>query len=84
MKRHHIPYIIWDCNYTRDSLGGTMMKFRRMLVDFTFKKAAACITYGTVFRDYLLRLGRKPEEVFVAQNTINIQKIIDTKQHTSP
>lgn len=38
MKRHHIPYIIWDCNYTRDTLGGAMMKFRRKLLDFTYKK----------------------------------------------
>lgn len=77
LKRHHIPFIIWDCKYTRDTLRGTLMKFRNKLVDFTFKKAAACITYGTVFRDYLLKLGRKPEEIFVAQNTINIEKIIE-------
>lgn len=79
LKRHHIPFIIWDCNYTRDTLGGAAVKFRKRLVDFTFRKAAACITYGTVFRDYLLKLGRKPEDVFVAQNTINIQKIIDKR-----
>lgn len=79
MKKRHIPYIIWDCNYTRDTLGGVFVKMRKKLVDFTFKKAAACITYGSVFRDYLLKLGKKPEEVFVAQNTIDIQNIIDNR-----
>ena len=79
MKRNHIPYIIWDCNYTRDTLGGVFVRLRKKLVDFTFKKAAACITYGSVFRDYLLKLGKRPEEVFVAQNTINIQNIIDNR-----
>lgn len=77
LKRRHIPFIIWDCNYTRDTLGGAMVKFRKSLVDFTFRKAAACITYGTVFREYLVKLGRNPEDIFVAQNTINIQKIIE-------
>lgn len=76
MKRHHIPFVIWDCNYTRDTLGVNAVKLRRMLVDFTYKASNACITYGSVFRDYLLRLGRKPEEVFVAQNTINIESIL--------
>lgn len=79
MKCHHIPFIIWDCNYTRDTLGGSIVKFRKKLVDFTFKKAAACITYGSVFRDYLLRLGRRNEDVFVAQNTINIESIISRR-----
>lgn len=82
MKRKHIPFIIWDCNYTRDTLGGVFVKLRKKLVDFTFKKAAACITYGSVFRDYLLKLGKRPEEVFVAQNTINIQKIMDNRSAT--
>lgn len=80
MKRKRIPYIIWDCNYTRDTLGSVFVKMRKKLVDFTFKKAAACITYGSVFREYLLKLGKRPEEVFVAQNTINIEKILDNRR----
>lgn len=76
MKRHHIPFIIWDCNYTRDTLGSVMVSIRKKFVDFTFKKAAACITYGSVFRDYLKDLGRKEEDIFIAQNTINIESII--------
>jgi len=79
LKRHHIPYVIWDCNYTRDTLGGRTVKLRKVLVEYTYKNAAACITYGSVFKDYLLRLGRKSEEVFVAQNTINIESIISKR-----
>ena len=79
LKLHRIPFIIWECNYTRDTLGRFSVRIRRKLVDFTFLEAAACISYGSVFRDYLLKLGRKPEDVFVAQNTIDIQKIIDNR-----
>ena len=79
MRRHHIPYIIWECNYTRDTLGSLSVKFRRKLVDYTFRHAAACISYGSVFRDYLLKLGISPDKVIVAQNTINVQKIIDNR-----
>ena len=79
MKKHHIPYIIWDCNYTRDNIGIFALKLRKGLVDFTFKKAAACISYGTVFRDYLIRLGKEKESVFVAQNTINVEAILEKR-----
>lgn len=82
MKRHHIPFVIWDCNYTRDTLGGVMVSIRRKLVDFTFKKAAACISYGSVFREYLIQLGRNEEDVFIAQNTINIESIIEKRSES--
>lgn len=78
-KRRGIPFCIWDCHYTRDTLGSFAVKIRHAAVDFTFKKATACIAYGTWFRDYLLKLGRKPEEVFVAQNTINIESLLEKR-----
>ena len=82
MKRHDIPYIIWDCNYTRDSLGSYTKSFRKKLVDFTYRKATACITYGSVFKKYLLGIGRSEKDVFVAQNTINIESIIKKQTAT--
>ena len=75
-KRHHIPYITWDCNYQRPELGGSQVRLRSKLVDKTDMDASVCLTYGTKLRDELIRKGRDERDVIVAQNTINIEKII--------
>lgn len=79
LKRHNIPYITWDCNWTRDTLGGILVKIRKKLVDFTYKKAKVCLTYGHTFKDYLINIGKQKENIVVAQNTINIEKIIENR-----
>jgi glycosyltransferase involved in cell wall biosynthesis len=75
-KHHHIPYITWDCNYQRPELGGLQVRLRSKLVDKTDMEASVCLTYGTKLRDELIRKGRDEKDVIVAQNTINIEKII--------
>lgn len=79
LKRHNIPYITWDCNWTRDTLGDILVKIRKKLVDFTYKKAKVCLTYGHTFKDYLLGIGKPEDKIVVAQNTINIEKIIENR-----
>lgn len=79
LKRHNIPYITWDCNYTRDTLNGLAVKIRKKMVDFTYKKAKVCLTYGHVFKNYLLNIGKPADRIVVAQNTINIEKIIKNR-----
>lgn len=79
LKRHNIPYVTWDCNWTRDTLGGILVKIRKKLVDYTYKKAKVCITYGHVFKDYLINIGKPKDKIVVAQNTINIEKILGNR-----
>ena len=79
LKKHDIPYVTCDCNYTRDTVGGLAVKVRKKLVDFTYKKAKVCLTYGHVFKDYLINMGKTKDKVVVAQNTINIEKIIKNR-----
>ena len=79
LKRHKIPYVTWDCNWTRDSLGGLLVKIRKVLVDFTYKKAKVCLTYGHAFKDYLINIGKPEDKIVVAQNTINSEKIIENR-----
>lgn len=74
-KRHKIPYITWDCNYTRDSLKSFLVRIRKKIVDFTYKQANVCITYGSFFKEYLIQLGINPNNIVVAQNTINVEKL---------
>ena len=75
-KMHNIPYITWDCNYQRPELGGRTASFRDRLVNKTDMDASICLTYGTKLKHTLVKLGKKDDDVIVAQNTINIEKII--------
>ena len=79
LKKHNIPYVTWDCNYTRDTLNGLAVKIRKKMVDFTYRKAKVCLTYGYVFKDYLLNIGKSADKIVVAQNTINIEKILENR-----
>lgn len=79
LMRLNIPYITWDCNYTRDTLNGLAVKIRKKMVDFTYKNAKVCLTYGHVFKDYLLNMGKPEDCIVVAQNTINVEKIFENR-----
>lgn len=78
-KRHHIPYITWDCNYQKPELNGAQVGIRTRLVNKTDMDAAICLTYGTKLKKELISLGKDEKDVVVAQNTINIEKIIDER-----
>lgn len=83
LKRHHIPYLIWECGFTRETLKSFVVGFRQKLNDYTYRNAASCISYSHYFRNYLLGLGKKLGDVIVAQNTINIEKIIKERNITA-
>lgn len=82
VKTHKIPYVIWECGYTRDTLKSWLVKFRKALVDKTYKMASVCICYGTRLRDYIVKIGKNPKDVIVAQNTINVEKLIENRSTT--
>lgn len=79
VKTHRIPYVIWECGYTRDTLKSWLVKFRKALVDKTYKMASVCVCYGTRLRDYIVSIGKNPQDVFVAQNTINVEKLMENR-----
>lgn len=75
-KLHHIPYITWDCNYQKPDMGGGKKTLRTILVNKTDMGASVCLTYGSRLKNELIRLGKDEKDVVVAQNTINIERII--------
>lgn len=79
MRKKGIPYIVWDCNYLKPELGGKAIKLRTALMNKVYRGATGFLTYGTKFRDYLLEIGRKPEDIIVAQNTINVERILENR-----
>lgn len=75
-KKNNIPYAIWGCNYTRADLNGILAKLRERIYHKIYKNATMLIPYGTLYRDYFLRLGIEKEKIVVAQNTINVEAIV--------
>ncbi len=78
-KRNRIPYITWDCNYQKPELRSYQVSARKHLVNKTDMEASVCLTYGTKLKKELVSLGKDEKDVVVAQNTINIEKIIEER-----
>lgn len=75
-KKNNIPYAIWGCNYTRADLNGTLAKIRERIYHYIYRHAKILIPYGTLYRDYFVKLGIPQDRIVVAQNTINVEAIV--------
>lgn len=75
-----IPYAIWGCNYTRASLNKALAKLRERIYLFLYKNATVLIPYGTLYRDYFIKIGMSPNKIIVAQNTINVEDIVEREK----
>lgn len=76
-KKNNIPYAIWGCNYTRADLNGGLAKVRERIYHYIYKNAKILIPYGTLYRDCFINLGIPKERIVVAQNTINVEAIVE-------
>jgi glycosyltransferase involved in cell wall biosynthesis len=72
------PYAIWGCNYTRHDLKKPLVYIRNKIYNFIYKNSSLIIPYGTIYRNYLINTGISEKKIIVAQNTINIEKIIES------
>lgn len=83
-KKNNIPYAIWGCNYTRANLNGGLAKLREKIYRYIYKNAKTLIPYGTLYRDYFINLGIPKERIIVAQNTINVEAIVEKHKNILP
>lgn len=72
---HHIPYATWRCGYNRD-YNSLAAKIRGALINYVEKHANYNITYGTWYRNELLKKGIPEDHIIIAQNTINTDDIL--------
>ncbi|MDD6482270.1 MAG: glycosyltransferase family 4 protein [Lachnospiraceae bacterium] len=73
-----IPYAIWSCGYIRPDLNGIFVKIREYFLNYFDKRATAHIAYHTNRKEYLVKKGINPERIFVAQNTIDTERIMSS------
>ena len=68
---------LWGCGYTRQEIQGIRRKLRGKIRSLFLNRASFIITYGTKLKNELLQQGVEESKIFVAQNTINIEKILN-------
>jgi len=74
---HKIKVGIWGCGYIRDEISGIKRNIRGIFSDFFLRKADIIICYGSRYKKTLVETGINESKIFVAQNTINIERIFD-------
>ena len=67
---------IWSNGSVRKEITGIKKKIRGVLLNFFLFRAKFHICYGTRYKKELLALGIEESKLFVAQNTINVEKIL--------
>lgn len=74
---HKIPYSSWRCGYNRDDYSKLSARIRGTIITFVEKHAMNCIAYGSYYKNILCRKGVLPEKVIIAQNTIDVEGIME-------
>jgi glycosyltransferase involved in cell wall biosynthesis len=72
-RMRRVPYVIWSGSTVNEpSLQRTLTL---PLVKTIVRGSAAGVAYGTRAKEYLVRLGARPERVFIAMNTADVEAI---------
>ena len=80
-RMRRIPFVIWSGSTINEP--SVQRTLTLPLVKTIVRGSAAGIAYGTRAKEYLVRLGARPERVFVAMNTVDID-YFRTRSDLSP
>lgn len=75
-KKEGIPYAIWGCNYTRPDMKRPLKYIRDSIYPHIYRNASVLMPYGTLYRDYFLKIGIPNEDIIVVQNSIDVESIV--------
>jgi glycosyltransferase involved in cell wall biosynthesis len=73
---HKIKVGLWSNGSVRKEITGIKKKIREFFLNFFLYRAKVHISYGSRYKKELLAMGIDESKVFVAQNTINVEKIL--------
>lgn len=76
--KKRIPYAIWSCGWVRPSLAKTVGGIREKILLYFDKRATAHIAYHTQRKKYLISKDIPSDTIFVAQNTIDTEQIMQS------
>lgn len=75
LLRNKIPYLLWGSAYERLEAGWITRIIRRPIRRFFLDRAAGHICYGEDLRQELIERGIPEQRIWVAQNTVNVERI---------
>ncbi|MEW6557428.1 MAG: glycosyltransferase family 4 protein [Elusimicrobiota bacterium] len=69
------PLIIWDNGRKKGTRAKSILKeIVGPIHTLILKNATAVIGYGSICKEYFIACGVKPEKIFIAQNTIGVER----------
>jgi glycosyltransferase involved in cell wall biosynthesis len=72
-----IPFIWWDAGRKADARRRFLRRLFDPILKFCIRKSSACIAYNSIAYTYLRSAGASPEKVFIAQNTVDTNRICE-------
>lgn len=77
-KMLKIPFAFWVCGWRRPELVGFHLNFRDIVYERFLKLADLLISYSSSYANDLRKDGFDSRKIIVAQNTINIERIVSS------
>lgn len=84
-KIHNVPFTIWSGSIETEKRNNSFLRkfIRKQLI----KSASTFVAYGTLAKEYLIKMGAHPENTFIGINTVDTQfyrdKTNDAREVTS-
>lgn len=75
-KFRGIPVAFWGSGHKRPEIRGLRLVLKEKAANLVLKLASAHICYGSRYADELRKKNIEPESIFVAQNTIDVDRIL--------
>jgi glycosyltransferase involved in cell wall biosynthesis len=75
------PYVLWSSGHKRVGLSEKKLMIRDFFKSFFTKRSSAYITYSTHYASQLSTTAYPINKIFPAQNTINIERIIQDNKN---
>ncbi|GHA46106.1 hypothetical protein GCM10007103_28980 [Salinimicrobium marinum] len=76
LSLHKIPFYIWTSGHKRFGLSTSQHKIKDRFKSMGINRASGIISYSSYYKNQLEESGYSPEKIFVAQNTVNVENII--------
>lgn len=67
---------LWSNGSVRKEITGLKKNVRELFLNFFLRRAKVHLCYGSRYQKELLEMGVRESDIFVAQNTINVEKIL--------
>jgi glycosyltransferase involved in cell wall biosynthesis len=72
-----LPTLYWTAGWDNPSIKGLRAKFKNFVISLFLKLCDGAIVYGSSAVDYMIAHGLSRSKILVAQNTINVEAIIE-------